>query len=104
MKLRPEYGGKPDGQRTIGSMGVELLQPTHLLFLALLALIVFGPKRLPEIGRSLGTGLREFKGSVTGLGLNDPVGEPVEARAEATTQATAETVPASATPPPPPAG
>jgi sec-independent protein translocase protein TatA len=31
-----------------------------------IVLIIFGPKRLPELGRSLGRGLREFKGSVTG--------------------------------------
>jgi sec-independent protein translocase protein TatA len=31
-----------------------------------IALIVFGPKRLPELGRSLGTGMREFKDSITG--------------------------------------
>jgi sec-independent protein translocase protein TatA len=54
------------------SMGVDLLTPTHLIFLALLALIVFGPKRLPEIGRSLGTGIREFKGSIGGESLADP--------------------------------
>ncbi len=45
---------------------VNVLTPTHLLFLGLLALIVFGPKRLPEIGRSLGKGMREFKESVSG--------------------------------------
>ena len=56
-------------RRTMAPMGVDLLTPTHLLFLALLALIVFGPKRLPEIGRSLGTGIREFKGSIGGDGL-----------------------------------
>ncbi len=40
--------------------------PTHLLILLLIALLLFGAKRLPEIGRSLGTGMREFKDSVTG--------------------------------------
>lgn len=38
----------------------------ELLVLGLVVLIVFGPKRLPEMGRSLGRGLREFKSSVTG--------------------------------------
>lgn len=37
----------------------------ELLLLGLVALLVFGPKRLPEIGRSLGRGLREFKHSVS---------------------------------------
>ena len=48
-------------------MGTGLLQPIHLLFLLVLALLLFGAKRLPEIGRSLGVGMREFKDSVTGI-------------------------------------
>ena len=39
---------------------------TGLIILLVVALLVFGPKRLPEIGRSLGRGMREFKDSVTG--------------------------------------
>ena len=38
----------------------------ELLLLGLLALVIFGPKRLPEMGRGLGKGMREFKESVTG--------------------------------------
>lgn len=38
----------------------------EILLLGLLALILFGPKRLPEMGRGLGKGMREFKESVTG--------------------------------------
>ena len=38
----------------------------EILILLLVALLVFGPKKLPEMGRSLGQGLREFKDSVTG--------------------------------------
>ncbi|HEX3692019.1 MAG TPA: twin-arginine translocase TatA/TatE family subunit [Solirubrobacteraceae bacterium] len=45
-------------------MGLD--NPSHILLLFLLVLLVFGARRLPEIGRSLGTGLREFKQSVTG--------------------------------------
>jgi sec-independent protein translocase protein TatA len=48
-------------------MGSGLLSPTHMIFLAVLALLLFGAKRLPEIGRSLGTGLREFKTTVSGM-------------------------------------
>ena len=40
--------------------------PIHLAFILMLLLLVFGAKRLPEIGRSLGSGMREFKHSVTG--------------------------------------
>ncbi len=39
---------------------------TEILLLLLLALLLFGAKRLPEIGRSMGRGMREFKDSVTG--------------------------------------
>ena len=38
----------------------------EILLLGLVVLLVFGPKRLPEMGRSMGRGLREFKNSVTG--------------------------------------
>ncbi len=48
-------------------MGASLASPTHLLFLAVVCLLLFGAKRLPEIGRSLGSGMREFKTSVSGL-------------------------------------
>jgi sec-independent protein translocase protein TatA len=40
--------------------------PWELLILLLVVLLVFGPKRLPEMGRSLGKGMREFKDSISG--------------------------------------
>jgi sec-independent protein translocase protein TatA len=43
-----------------------MLQPTHLIILLAIALIVLGPKRLPDAGRALGQGLREFKASIGG--------------------------------------
>ncbi len=61
-------------------MGVELFTPVHLLFLGILALLLFGPKRLPEIGRSLGNGIREFKSTVDGLGVTDAVQSANEVR------------------------
>ncbi len=45
-------------------MGLD--NPTHILLLFVLVLLVFGARRLPEIGRSLGSGLREFKHSISG--------------------------------------
>lgn len=47
-------------------MWMGLDNPTHIALLVVLLLLVFGAKRLPEIGRSLGSGLREFKQSVSG--------------------------------------
>jgi sec-independent protein translocase protein TatA len=40
--------------------------PIELIIILVVVLIVFGPKRLPDLGRSLGRGMREFKESVTG--------------------------------------
>jgi sec-independent protein translocase protein TatA len=45
-------------------MGLD--NPLHILILAVIVMLVFGAKRLPELGKSLGTGIREFKGSVSG--------------------------------------
>jgi sec-independent protein translocase protein TatA len=39
--------------------------PLEIIIILIIALIVFGPKRLPELGRSMGRGLREFKNSLT---------------------------------------
>jgi sec-independent protein translocase protein TatA len=43
-----------------------LLQPSHLIVLLVVLLVVLGPKRLPEAGRAVGRGLREFKNSIAG--------------------------------------
>jgi sec-independent protein translocase protein TatA len=50
--------------------------PTHIILLLLIALLLFGAKRLPEIGRSLGSGMREFKDSVTGHNPAEPAQLP----------------------------
>ena len=50
--------------------------PWEIILLLLLALLLFGAKRLPEIGRSLGTGMREFKDSVTGATKHEPEPTP----------------------------
>jgi sec-independent protein translocase protein TatA len=58
--------------------------PMEIVGLLLLALLLFGAKRLPEIGRSLGTGMREFKDSVSGE-------KKVETRSELPPPAPADT-------------
>jgi sec-independent protein translocase protein TatA len=47
-------------------MFTGLLQPTHLIILLVIALVLLGPKRLPDAGRALGEGLKEFKNSIAG--------------------------------------
>ena len=52
----------------------ELFQPTHLLLVAIIAMIFLGPKRLPELGKGLGEGIRGFKDSLNPA--PDPKDEP----------------------------
>lgn len=49
----------------------DLLQPWHLIVLAIVAFLLFGAKRLPELGKGLGEGLKGFKEGLKGI--NDPV-------------------------------
>jgi sec-independent protein translocase protein TatA len=47
-------------------VGAGVLQPWHLIVILVIVLIVFGPGKLPDLGQSLGRGIREFKSSVKG--------------------------------------
>jgi sec-independent protein translocase protein TatA len=58
-------------------MGTGILNPVHVVFLLVVVLMLFGAKRLPELGKSLGTGLRQFKDSVEG-GDGAAAGKPPE--------------------------
>ena len=49
-------------------MFTGLLQPSHLIVILIIALVFLGPKRIPEAGRALGQGLKEFKSSIAGGG------------------------------------
>ena len=70
-------------------MGLD--NPIHIAFLLVLLLLVFGAKRLPEMGRSLGAGLRGFKESING--------EPTALHAEPARLAAAPEMAAAVTPP-----
>jgi len=53
-------------QKGVDWQAMGLDNPLHIAFLLIVLLLVFGAKRLPEIGRSIGTGMREFKDSISG--------------------------------------
>ena len=44
----------------------DIFQPTHLLFVLVVTLLVLGPKKLPEVGRQLGNGIRDFRAAING--------------------------------------
>jgi sec-independent protein translocase protein TatA len=53
--------------------------PLELAIVLIIALVIFGPKRLPELGRSMGRGIREFKSSVSGdKDQDEAAGKPAE--------------------------
>lgn len=54
-----------------------LLQPMHLLVILGLALLVFGPRKLPELGKGLGDGIRGFKSAINGKD-EEPGTKPTE--------------------------
>jgi sec-independent protein translocase protein TatA len=56
-----------------------IFQPMHLLVILFIALLVFGPKKLPELGRGLGDGIRSFKDSMKDKEAAPKVEDPAEA-------------------------
>ena len=60
-----------------------IFQPTHLLLILLICLLVFGPSKLPQLGKGLGESIREFKRAITSANEPQPANPP-------TTSASAE--------------
>jgi sec-independent protein translocase protein TatA len=56
--------------------------PLELIIVLVIALIVLGPKKLPEVGRSIGSGMREFKESLSGSSRQDDDDEDLSLRAK----------------------
>ena len=63
-------------------MGLGALQPGHLIVVLVIVLLIFGPGKLPELGKSLGEGMRELKKATSG---DDKDKEPAPAAASTTT-------------------
>lgn len=64
--------------------------PLEIVIVLVIVLIIFGPKRLPDLGRSLGRGMREFKDSVTGKDKDDDEDRSELTRAESDEPASAD--------------
>ena len=71
----------------------------ELMILLVVLLLIFGAKRLPEMGRSLGKGMREFKDSVTGVEEAVKTTEPIPPPAELPTASSEPDSPSSASAP-----
>ncbi len=70
--------------------------PMELVIVLVIALIILGPKRLPEAGKSLGRGMREFKNSIAGMAGNDDEDEDEERSTITASTATAAPAPVDA--------
>jgi sec-independent protein translocase protein TatA len=80
-------------------MNVAFIQgigPTELIIVLVIVLLIFGPKRLPSLARSMGTGMREFKDSIAGKGDDDA--DDRQQRAAGTTALGRPDEPATTTP------
>jgi sec-independent protein translocase protein TatA len=73
-------------------MGLD--NPIHIMFLAVILLAVFGAKRLPELGRSLGSGMRGFKESISGEDQHPSLSPAMTAGAPAVGSSAAHAAPA----------
>jgi sec-independent protein translocase protein TatA len=67
--------------------------PLEIVIILVIVLIIFGPKRLPDLGRSLGHGMREFKDSVTGKDKDELPERSAEKSEPATTTTASEQKP-----------
>jgi sec-independent protein translocase protein TatA len=81
---------------------VGLDNPLHIAFLVVILLLVFGAKKLPEIGRSLGEGMRGFKSGITGTDEEHKATlTPAEAQPPAAVTSPPPPVATPSAPPPP---
>jgi sec-independent protein translocase protein TatA len=64
--------------------------PLEIVIILVIVLIIFGPKRLPDLGRSLGHGMREFKDSVTGKDKEELPDRSADKSEQATTTTASE--------------
>ena len=71
----------------------DLLQPWHLVLLAVVAFLLFGARRLPELGKGLGEGLKGFREGLKGITDPTPAAPPAQQQNAATTPPPASNAP-----------
>ena len=78
------------GNRSVKGILMGAIQPWHLILLLIIVLVVFGPGKLPEIGKSLGESIREFRKATTetrdAISSQPPVQQPLMAAQQAIQQ------------------
>lgn len=61
---------------------MDIFAPTHLLVIAVIVLIIFGPSKLGDVGGALGKGIRDFKRAINDPGDDVIVGKTIEGRSD----------------------
>lgn len=69
VRKRQERGMIEDNTEEVGAMGG--IGPMSLIIISIVALLIFGPRKLPELGKAMGSTLREFKNATRGLADDD---------------------------------
>ena len=75
MSVSLPFAGSLERDQTVSLAVFQSIGPTELIIVLVIVLVIFGPKRLPGLGRSLGSGMREFRDSVTGKGTDRDLDE-----------------------------
>ena len=75
MSVSLPFAGSLERDQTVSLAVFQSIGPTELIIVLVIVLVIFGPKRLPGLGRSLGSGMREFRDSVTGKGTDRDIDE-----------------------------
>ncbi len=79
-------GSRPRRIRGEDIMLDNLFTPTHLIIILVIALLIFGPRKLPELGKGLGEGLKGFKDGIKGASNEPAKQENAATKTEATPQ------------------
>jgi sec-independent protein translocase protein TatA len=78
MSVSLPFAASLERDQTVSLAVFQSIGPTELIIVLVIVLVIFGPKRLPGLGRSLGSGMREFRDSVTGKGSDRDLDEDAD--------------------------